>query len=160
MIRSELKWMLFNSITAFIAAYLVYFHGAYELIATIDATYMARVIGGAYIASSLYLGYGAFTRQEGHKWDEITFPGTHYGINFKLVSLIGLLFVLAGIGGTAAGMMLAFHSMTSFDPSNISTLLVNFFEVGASAPVATLFGLGSLGMLYAQVAFVFNRYED
>lgn len=130
------RFAIFNSITVFIAAYLIQFHGALAFVLAADPTRVTLLIVGLYAVCTVYMGW------KGHDSD------------FDLVRFVGSKFTLIGLAGTVIGMMLLFHGMT-----NVATLLP-LFEGMAVVLITTLFGIVATIMLAFQTAFVFRVYDE
>lgn len=130
------RFAIFNSISAFLIAYLVQFYGAIGFILAADPTRVTLIILTLYLACTFYLGW------KGESSD------------FDMVKFIGSKFTLIGLAGTVIGMMFLFHEMTA-----VATM-APLFKGMAVVLITTLFGIVSSILLSFQIAFVFKDYHE
>lgn len=128
------KWLIWNSMTAFIAVYLVQYYGALNWLLANDPTHISIIISVIYVFVSGYIGYGTL-RSINKK-----------NVDFASHQLMGL-----GLIGTVIGMMLIFGSL---DTTNIKEVIPKLMHGIATAQITTLFGLGSAFLISVQSFFV------
>lgn len=130
------KYLIFNSTTAFIVAYLVYFHDAFNFLLKIDPTYVTFLILSIYTICTIYLAFGK---------------------NLKPIKFIASRLTGIGLVGTVIGIMMLFGEVGHLQPDNIIEPL---FMGMSTVLVTTLFGIASNLLLVFQLAFVFGEVDS
>ena len=130
------KYLIFNSATAFIVAYLVYFYDAFNYLVSADPTYVTFLILGIYTACTVYLAFGK---------------------NLKLVKFIASRLTAIGLIGTVIGIMMLFQESAHLAPDDVIEPL---FKGMGTVLITTLFGIGGYLLLVFQLAFVHNELDD
>lgn len=129
------KYLIFNSATAFIVAYLVYFYDAFFFLLNADPTYVTFLIVGIYTACTAYLAFGK---------------------NIQLVKFIASRLTGIGLVGTVIGIMMLFKDVGHLSPDNIIEPL---FHGMGTVLITTLFGIGGNLLLVFQLAFAFDEVD-
>lgn len=140
--NSLYKWLVFNSLSLFVAAYgLVYYDGLNWMINN-DPTRISLAIAVGYVLSSMYLGLGIFSKKD-------TVPVLkHIGS-----SIMGL-----GLIGTILATFWLFQDIHGVSDTKQMILIV-LNGIG-TAQITTLFGLGGAWLLDQQRAFVLGVKDD
>lgn len=129
------KYLIFNSATAFIAAYLVYFYDAFNYLLYADPTYVTFGILAIYTMCTVYLSFGK---------------------NIQLVKFIASRLTGIGLVGTVVGIMLLFREIGHLSPDNIIEPLLHGM---GTVLITTLFGIGGNLLLVFQLAFAFDEVD-
>jgi len=136
------RWLVVQSVTAFIVAYLVSYHDILHWIITNDPTRISLVIAGVYVLSSLYIGLGVLR-------NKISVPLLEHVAS----SVMGL-----GLIGTILATFWLFKDIHGIsDPKQMIMIVLN--GIG-TAQITTLFGLGGAWLLDQQRAFVIGITND
>lgn len=146
-----LRWTIFNTVSAFIAAYLIYFYDAYTFITTTDLTHVTSVILFTYILTSFGVLYGILKTGGDSEWFRHNYS--------KPLGWFGPTFMGMGIAGTVVGIMMASSVLEGFDPNNLIPIIREFAAAFSTAPICTVFGVVAAMLLSAQLAFVARQYE-
>jgi hypothetical protein len=134
------RWLLFNSATAFIIAYLYQFYDGLNWLIVNDPTHLSLVIAAVYVLVSGYLGYG-------------TFKGR---INAGFVSWVPDIILGIGLVGTVVGMKILFGSL---DFGDIKGSITQVTEGMAIATTTTAMALIASILLRVQNFFITGSTE-
>jgi hypothetical protein len=136
------RWLVFNSFTVFITAYLVQYYDGFTWLGNSDPTKISFAILLFYVMISGYIGYGASGRCD---------------VRSSIVKHVSTSLVGLGLIGTVIGMM---HIFGSLDVSDFKQVIPELMRGIATAQVSTLFGLSSAWLISQQYFLVFGRPED
>lgn len=139
--NSLYKWLVFNSVTTFLLAYMALNYDFLNWLITNDPTRISLAITGVYVLSSLYIGVGIFR-------ERVSIPFVEHVAS----SVMGL-----GLIGTILATFWLFkeiHSVT--DTKQMISIVLN--GIG-TAQITTLFGLGGAWLLDQQRAFSLGLSE-
>lgn len=131
------KWLIFNSVTTFVAIFLIQFYDAFNKLLILDHTYVTFVILGIYIVVSGYIGIF----RERANLEIIRF-------NANMLPLIGM-----------AGTLIAVMTVLNQAQQNNATSLAEFHGLYAIF-ITTLFGVVFMGLAKYQAAMVLGDYKD
>jgi hypothetical protein len=132
----NLRYVTFNSVTAFVVAYAVYFHDAFNLLMKYEKTHVSLFIIAIYLACTVYLGV---------KGSAANFAA----VNFQRLELTAL-----GLLGTIIGFILMFShagDLATFK-ANVLVELAPVFLTGAA-------GVGLSWLLGQQAYLCYGVYE-
>lgn len=136
------RWLVFNSVTAFIVTYLISYHGILNWMITNDPTRISLVIAGVFILSSLYIGLGILRKK----------------ISVSLLEHVSSSVMGLGLIGTILATYWLFKDIHGLsDAKQAITIVLN--GIG-TAQITTLFGLGGAWLLDQQRAFVIGVKDD
>lgn len=133
------RWIVFNSISAFVVFYLWEFYSVFSVVAGMDPTFVTSLIFAIYLLCTLYLGYMG--------WDS----------NLPAVRFIASRLTGIGLVGTVAGIMLLLSGASSLPPTDVIGPL---FHGMGTVLITTLFGIMFNLILNFQIAFVFEEYDE
>jgi hypothetical protein len=139
--NSLYKWLVFNSVTTFVAAYLIYYHNAINWLITNDTTHLSFVLAGIYVYVSGYFGYSIF-------------KGT---VNPRLYNWVARMLLVMGLIGTLLGMREVFASVSFSDLRSALTQLAAGIGI---AQTTTLLAIVFGGLLELQYVFVTKDFGD
>lgn len=131
------KWLIFNSFSAFVAAFLIQYYDAINYLLSLDHTYVSFIVLAQYIAICTYLGF----KQEDS--------------NFMAVRSYANLLPLVGMAGTLLAVM-----MVIFEAQTIGAKNIGDYHGLYSIFVTTFFGVFFLGLTKYQLALVYGEYKD
>ncbi|QIG69889.1 hypothetical protein F67_I3_11_063 [Rhizobium phage RHph_I3_11] len=136
------RWIVLQSVTTFIVAYLVLYHDILNWMITNDPTRISLVITGVYVLSSLYIGLGIFRKK----------------ISVSLLEHVSSSIMGLGLIGTILATFWLFKDVHGLsDAKQMITIVLN--GIG-TAQITTLFGLGGAWLLDQQRAFVIGIKND
>jgi len=136
-----IRWLIFNSVTAFIVVYLLYYLNAFSWLLTNDPTHLSLVIASVYVLVSSYLGYGTFKGRLDAGF-----------LNWVPTMLLGL-----GLIGTVIGFKIVFGAVNF---SDIKTAIIELVEGMSIATTTTAMALSAGWLLDLQTWFVTGRTGD
>lgn len=136
------KYMMWNSVSAFILAYLIYFQNIIPFVVSFDPTFVTFGIFGLYTLLTGYLGWKG------------------YNANFIAVKAYQNLFPYIGLCGTIVGTMILLLGMAHLDPSNTALFVKELFLGVGRALITTLFGVLFWLIMKLQLILVFEDYTD
>lgn len=118
-----LRFSIFNSVMAFIVAYLVYFHDAFNLLLQYDLTKFSFFIFGIYVLLTAYIGIA------------------RYRVNERVVHFISTRLTSIGLVGTVIGIMILMHTVGVANLTNVSDIVSHLFLGMSTVLITTAFGM-------------------
>ena len=136
------RWLVLQSVTTFIVAYLILYHNILNWMITNDPTRISLIIAGVYVLSSLYIGFGIFRKK----------------ISVSLLEHVSSSVMGLGLIGTILATFWLFKDIHGLsDTKQMITIVLN--GIG-TAQITTLFGLGGAWLLDQQRAFTVGLSND
>ncbi|QIG69433.1 hypothetical protein EVB79_063 [Rhizobium phage RHph_N3_13] len=136
------RWIVLQSVTTFIVAYLVLYHDILNWMITNDPTRISLVITGVYVLSSLYIGLGILRKK----------------VSISILEHVSSSIMGLGLIGTILATFWLFKDVHGLsDAKQMITIVLN--GIG-TAQITTLFGLGGAWLLDQQRAFVIGIKND
>lgn len=139
--NSFYRWIVFNSVTVFIAAFLIQYHDAVGWLLKNDTTHLSFLITGVYVCIVGYFGYSIFKET----------------VNPRLYNWVARMLLVVGLIGTLIGMREVFASV-SF--SDLKTALTQLALGIGIAQTTTLLAITFGGLLELQYVFVTKDFGD
>ena len=134
-------WIVFNSVTTFVAVYLIRYYDAIEWLMKNDTTHLSFVLASVYVYFSGHLGYSIFKG----------------AINPSLYNWVARMLLVVGLIGTLIGMREVFASV-SF--SDLKSALVQLAAGIGIAQTTTLLAISFGGLLELQYVSVTKDFGD
>lgn len=135
------KWLIFNSVTVFVIAYLWQYYDAINWVLNNDHTHISLIIAGVYALVSAYIGYKVFRGKS---------------VDGSITSYASQTVLALGLIGTVAGLKMVFGGINFTDTASaIVTIMTGL----ATAQTATLFGLSSAVLISFQKFFVTGKAD-
>lgn len=133
---------LFHSLSAFVVAYMVYFHDAFSRLWNADETKTVFVSIAVYIIMSVYM---AIKREKS---------------NFAMVQSYGSMFPAFGLAGSAIGMAILLHSVGGM--SGVNAEAKTAYLIGAMSTVlsTTITGILLFVLLWLQRSIIFGEHGN
>lgn len=136
------RWIVFNSVGAFIVAYLISYHDILHWITTNDPTRISLIIAGVYVLSSAYLGLGILRKK-------VSVPLLKHIAN----SVMGL-----GLIGTVLATYWLFKDIAGV--SDTKQMIWIVLKGLGTSQITTLFGLSAAWLLDQQRVLTIGLKDD
>jgi len=133
------RWVIFNSVSVFILAYLYEFYSIFGVVSSMDPTMVTSLIFSIYLGCTFYIGWNGFDS------------------NFRAVRFIGSKLTGIGLIGTVAGIMILLREASTLAPDDVIGPL---FRGMGTVLITTLFGVAFNLLLAFQIAFCFEEYDE
>jgi hypothetical protein len=148
--KTLIKWVLYNSVTFFAAAYLIHYYSAVNVLLSVDHTFITFIMLGMYALASIFLGYFAYRKDTASS--DMDYYDDYATFWYVSELLIGL-----GLMATVIGNIQVFSALA--DPAMLGNLQLLLTKIGSgfsTIQYGTLVGFLSAFLLKSQLVFVFK----